>query len=461
MSKTKAKAVAHKHVPVPKRRFSWDEFKRLLGVEVSGASLAMLRIGIGIIMVLEAYSLWKPNHGSISSGRSQLETYFTGADITFHFPFPLFSWVPLLPPSWIYVTVGLVAVSGLLVALGLFYRAAIITLLLSYGYLWVAESTRTYWQSYYYIEVLVVLFLVWMPAQRMFSLDAWRARRSGKEWPQVIPFWPIFLLRAQLLIAYFYAGVAKINKDWLLDAAPVRWFLAEPGVLGPYEKFLSAAQFQAVKGFVESEGFAFFLSYTGLVFDLTVGFLFLFRRTRILALVLTLCFHAMNHFLIFDDIEWFPVVGIWTALIFLDPDWPLRFAKWVRPPFVSKPDSNWFWPGLLLIPGVGAALGWKMKESSRPVLKGPVSTRVAAVIAGWVILQILIPLRHYAIAGDGRFTYEGMSFSWRLKTEIRRAVYHELTIVDEAVLAGGGKVNWEHAKSIGNDCRRSWCCWSR
>src|SRR5688572_27821178 len=146
MSKTKKKTATP--APTVRRSFSWDEFKRLLGREVSGASLALLRIGIGLIMILEAYSLWKPNHGSISTGRSQLETYFTGADITFHFPFPLFSWVPLLPPTWIYATVGLVALSGLLVALGLFYRAAIITLLLSYGYLWVAESTRTYWQSY-------------------------------------------------------------------------------------------------------------------------------------------------------------------------------------------------------------------------------------------------------------------------------------------------------------------------
>ena len=444
MSKTKPKTA--KSAPPARRSFNWQEFKLLLGREVSGASLSGLRIGIGLIMILEAYSLWKPNHGSISSGRSQLETYFTGADITFHFPFPLFSWVPLLPPTWIYVTVGLVAVSGLLVALGLFYRAAIITLLLSYGYLWVAESTRTYWQSYYYIEVLVVLFLAWMPAHRVFSLDAWRARQSGKEWPQILPFWPMFLLRAQLVIAYFYAGVAKLNKDWLLDAAPVRWFLAEPGVLGPYERFLSATQFQALKGFVESEGLAFFLSYTGLVFDLAVGFLFLFRRTRILALVLIICFHATNHFLIFDDIEWFPIVGIWTAFIFLDPDWPLRFAKWMRRPFVSRPDPNWFWPGLILIPGVGAALGWKMKEISRSVVRQPVSTRLAAVIAVWVVLQILIPLRHYAIAGDGRFTYEGMSFSWRLKTEVRRAVYHELNIVDGAVLksgVSGAQVDWD------------------
>lgn len=418
----------------------------MLGQQVSGASLALFRIGVGLVMVLEAYSLWRPNHGSISSGRSQLETYFTGADITFHFPFPLFSWVPLLPPTWIYILVSLVALGGLLVALGLFYRIAIVTLCLAWGSLFVAESTRTYWQSYYYIETLVLLFLVWMPANRMFSIDAWWARKRGKTVAATIPFWPIFLLRAQLVIAYFYAGVAKINKDWLLDAAPVRWFLTEPGVLGPYERFLSAGQMQVLQGIVQSEGLAFLLSYTGLFFDLTVGFLFLFRRTRILALVLMLGFHFTNHFLIFDDIEWFPVVGAWTALIFLDPDWPLRFWRWIRRPFFTKPDWNFFWPGMLLIPGFGAALGWKMRELSKPVANGPIHSRLATVIAVWIALQILIPLRHYAIAGDGRFTYEGMSFSWRLKTEIRRAVLHELTIVDETILTrgvGGAQIHWD------------------
>ena len=429
-----------------KQTSRWSRFRLLQGREVPAASLALLRIGIGLIMILEAYSLWKPNHGSITAGLSQLETYFTGGDITFHFPFPLFSWLPLLSPAWIHATVILVAVSGLLVALGLFYRPAICTLFLSYGYLWAVESTRTYWQSYYYIEVLVVFFLTCMPAHHMFSLDAQRAKRKGRPLPQTIPFWPIFLLRAQLVIAYFYAGVAKLNKDWLLDAAPLRWFLKEPGVLGPYEQLLSVAQFNAVKGFVESEALAFFLSYTGLVFDLFVGFLFLFRRTRILALVLMICFHATNHLFIFDDIEWFPLVGIWTALIFLDPDWPHRFWRWLRRPFFRKPEPNWFWPGLILIPGVGAALGWKLKELSKPVIRAPVSAWLAAVILGWVTLQALVPLRHYIIAGDGRFTYEGMSFSWRLKTEIRRVIYHQLTIVDDAVLKSGPagmQLNWE------------------
>jgi len=246
------------------------------------------------------------------------------------------------------------AVSGVMVALGLFYRVAAVTLFLTWSYLWVVESTRTYWQSHYYLEFLLTFLLTWLPAARTHSMDAWRARRRGAEEPATVPFWPIFLLRGQLLIAYFYAGVAKLNADWLLDAVPVRWYLADPGVMGPYEGFLSTRQVEVIKGFLQSNGFAYFISYTGLIFDLTVGFLFLFRRTRIFALVLMLMFHATNHFLIFDDIDWFPLVGALSALIFLDPDWPVRFWRWVRHPCLKKPDWHWFWPGVILFPLVGA-----------------------------------------------------------------------------------------------------------
>jgi len=33
------------------------------------------------------------------------------------------------------------------------------------------------------------------------------------------------------LLAYFYAGVAKLSADWILDAAPMRWVLADPAIL--------------------------------------------------------------------------------------------------------------------------------------------------------------------------------------------------------------------------------------
>jgi vitamin K-dependent gamma-carboxylase len=396
----------------------WCRFKARLALPVNGSSLAVFRIAVGLIMALEAYSLFQPNRAAIAAGTSPLETYYTGADVTFHLPYEGFEWVPLLPPKFIYAIVGLMALGGVMMALGAFYRVAAAVVFLAWGYLFVVESTRTYWQSHYYLELLVTFLMIWMPAARRYSVDAWIGR--GRNAIITVPFWTIFLLRGQLVITYFYAGVAKLTKDWLLDAVPVRWFLREPHVAAPYERFLSAAQFEAFKGFLESPGFAYFLSYTGVVFDLTVGIFLLFRRTRPFALACMILFHALNHFLIFDDIGWFPLLGIATALIFLDPNWPERFRRRLN----------------------------SLPANARDKVKQPdsLSTWVAPFVVVWLAFQFVIPLRHFFIPGDGRFTYEGMSFSWRLKSEMRHAYAHQLFLRDPAIVAtdaaGVTRIHW-------------------
>src|SRR5204863_3292539 len=143
-------------------------------------------------------------------------------------------------------------------------------------------------------------------------------------------------------------------------------------------------------------------------------------------------FHATNHLLIFDDIGWFPLVGILTALIFLDPDWPERFWIWLRHPRVAKPDRNWFVGGAVAVPILGAALGWKLRPSEPPLagtVPHPLARTVMPFAVVWLLWQILMPIRHYFIAGDARFTYEGLSLSWRLKSEVRRAYAAQLFVI--------------------------------
>ena len=93
---------------------------------------------------------------------------------------------------------------------------------LIWGYLYAIECTRTYRMSYYYLERLTTFLLIWMPAARVFSLDALLFKDTRSE---TIPFWPVALLRGQLVTTYFHAGLAKVNADWLLDAMPVREFV--------------------------------------------------------------------------------------------------------------------------------------------------------------------------------------------------------------------------------------------
>jgi hypothetical protein len=374
----------------------------LLATPVDGASLAVFRIEFGAIMMLEALALVRPSLSS--GGAAPLETYYTG--VTFSFPYDGFEWLPLLSPGLMRWVVGLLAIGGLGMALGFAYRLSAILVFLTWGYLYALEATRTYWMSHYYLVLLGTFLMIWMPAARRYSLDA---RRAAPE-TAMIPFWPVFLLRGQLVITYFYAGLAKVNADWLLDAEPVRYFLSRPHVTTPFD---------LVNRVLRSTEFAYFISYAGALFDLAVGFLLIIRKTRVLGLVLMCLFHGTNHFLFFEDIGWFPLLGVVSALIFLPPNWPERLRS-----VHGRIDAPGRW--------------------SRPI---PMGVVVPVCVAGWLVWQGLFPLRHLLIPGDARVTFEGLSFSWRLKAEVYRTTPCTIMVRDPALFPDtepGNTIDWRN-----------------
>jgi vitamin K-dependent gamma-carboxylase len=401
----------------------WTHFKSLLARPVDAASLAFFRIAVGLIMTLEAVSLLRPS--ASTGGAIMLETFYTGADVKFHFPYPWFEWLPVLPNAWIYAVVVLLGVSGMTLALGLCYRLSAVLVFLSWGYLYAVESVRSYWMSYYYLELLITFLLIWMPAARKFSLDAKLFKQQAH--PKTVPFWTLFLLRGQLVITYFYAGAAKLNADWLLDAQPVRDFLARSPFIARFGSVLSPRELHLAKKILESDQLAYFLSYTGALFDLSIGALLLFRRTRTAGFVLMICFHLTNLLVLFDNLVWFPLLGILTATIFLDPDWPGQLLCRLQGKFKSRQTTRKTEPALPIIPAV------------RPIL--------AALVVLWLSVQTLIPLRQYLIAADARFTWEGLTFSWRLKTEWYRSVPFEMSVSDPAIITrdadGGNLIAWD------------------
>ncbi len=301
--------------------YGFEGIRAKLESGVAGHSLGAIRVFFGLIMVLEAVSLFQPSEST--AGQIMLDTYYAGGDAGAYFPYPGFSWLPMLPKSVMSGLVVGMGVAGILMAIGWCYRFAAVCVFLIWGYLFAVESTRTYWMSYYYLELLLAFLLIWMPAAQIRN----PFQRSGNEAPELIPFWPIALLRAQLVITYFYAGVAKVNPDWLLDAQPMKYFLAQDHVTLP---------FASATAFIKSDAFAYVLSYSGALFDLSIGFLLLWRRTRVMGLIALGIFHGTNHWLLFEDILWFPLLGVATATIFLDPDWPLQVRRWFRKPSESR-----------------------------------------------------------------------------------------------------------------------------
>ncbi|MBW3541688.1 MAG: HTTM domain-containing protein [Planctomycetes bacterium] len=420
------------------RRFS-SRFRRGLAQPVDGASLALFRIAFGLVMAWHAIKQILP----VTGGRTTAQYLY--ADVDFNFAHTGFSWLRPLPEPWLTLHFLLIAGAGLLVALGLFYRAAAVALFVGYTYKFLLEQAD--YNNHYYLMCLVQFLLIWMPAAERFSLDVRRRLRKQTQRggptaaAGTIPFWPVFLLRAQLFLMYFYGGISKVNADWLTGTP----------LLSPASRlhgFLSGSL--GLPGFVTTEHVCLFMAWGGLLYDLSIGFLLLFARTRPLAIALTAIFHGINHFLF--PIGVFPVMAFTATLIFFRPDWPLRLGAWAKRPSFIRPDLRWMAVGALLVPAVGAAFGWGGRRSPAddcerrdPALR-PIGRAVPMFVVAWLCVQVLMPLRHYFVAGDANWTEEGQNFSWRMMLHAKGAGHIVFSVGDAALLTrddrGRSSIDW-------------------
>ncbi len=413
---------------------------RLLSTRVSGASLGMFRIIFGAVMLYEA--LWFLGLTPNSSLESSAVNYWYAGDHV-RWTFSIFSWAILqpLPATLMKAAFVLLATSSALVVLGLAYRLAIIAVATTFSYIVLLEAS--FYQNHFYLACLVAWLLAVLPASRRFSLDRiiltrWR----GDIQPDHVPFWSIFLLRAQLFLMYFYAGLAKINADWLVGE-PLRTWLRQKEMASFLNRWLSPDALATLRAGLASETCVWLMSYGGLVFDLAIGFMLIARRTRLLAISLVLLFHGVN-FCVFQ-IGAFPVMAIGLTTIFLDVDWPTRFWAWLRRPRIRRPNLAWAMGGAICVPVLGILLGWKAKRPAEVAKSAPISRGVVALVAVWLIWQTFIPLRHFAIPGNVSWTEEGHRFSWHMMLRTKQPGPFQIEVGSGQGDSLSADDNWLHA----------------
>ncbi len=319
------------------------------------ASLCILRITLGALLLWEvilfAWNGWIKSDYIVPS---------------FHFTYPGFSWVRPFPAWGMHLTFIVVGVSALLVMLGLFYRASIVILFFGFSYIFLLDQTN--YLNHFYLAILFCFVLMFTQAHRDFSLDAllhplWR-RRS-------IPSYALFVLRTQVVLVYFYGGVAKLNSDWLHGQPLLLWL--------PEARHLPLLGVLAAKPW-----FAYLASYAGIAVDFLIPAFLLFPKTRRVGFVVAVLFHALNSVLF--DIGIFPPLMVVATALFFSPDWPRRFLNEHRP-----------------LPPRGEPL---RRESIPWVYAG---------IVIYLAVQVLFPLRFLLYRGNVSWTGEGKKFSWRMK----------------------------------------------
>lgn len=300
---------------------------------------------------------------------------------SFHFTYPGFSWVQPWPEFWMHAHVALLAVAALGVALGCFYRWCIALFFVGFTYLELIDQAN--YLNHYYLISLISGLLLWMPAHRTLSVDAWRRPDFASG---TTPRWTLLVLRFQVGLVYFFAGVAKINSDWLLEAQPLKIWLA------------SKETFPFIGSWLATPWAAYAASWFGAAFDLSVVFLLLARRTRPWAYALLVLFHVTTGVLF--PIGMFPWIMAASATVFFSPNWP-----------------RWFLPAN------------RMAVSPSPMEGILKSCWSWAIVSIYLLWQLLFPLRGLFQPGPIGWTYQGFNFAWRVMI-VEKADHVEFTLRD-------------------------------
>lgn len=321
---------------------------------VSILPLAAVRIIFGVMMTFSMLRFW--HNGWIDSIYVQPP---------FHFTYPYFDWVCVLPAPGMSILFALLILLSLMIAVGLFYRFSIVLFFLCFTYIELIDQA-TYLNHYYFISLFSFL-MIWLPLHRAYSLDV---RLGIVQARHYVPCWMVWVLRFQLGIVYFFAGLAKLNPDWMLQGLPMSiWLKAHYG-------------FPIIGHWFDYRWVALLMSWAGALYDLTIPFWLSWRRSRPLAYLAVIVFHVLTGLLF--PIGMFPWIMIAMTTVFFSA----QAYEQVLPLSTMAPHT--------------------------PARRDQQSDWRVLLLALFFGIQIILPLRHYAIPNDTNWTMQGYRFAWRV-----------------------------------------------
>ena len=340
-------------------------YRNYLSKTTSIAGLVVFRIGFGVLMVLALLRF-------IMKGWVR-SLYI---EPKFHFTYYGFEWVKPLG-NYTYIIFIIALLSAFCVAIGYKYYWSIFIFFCSFTYIELMDKT-TYLNHYYFVSICSFL-LCFLPCHWSYSVDAYHKGFSVDR----IPKWCIDSLKLLFTIVYFYAGLVKINSDWLLRGVPLSIWLATKydfPVLG--------------NGLFQNQSFVLLMSWMGMLYDLSIAFLLWNSKTRTIAYMLVVVFHLMTALLF--PIGIFPYVMIIGALVFFDAIFHLQLIALLKSVFNL---SRW------------KSRSKKLDIQSRLI---PFSFFKKGIILLFFIFQLLFPFRYLFYPDELFWTEEGFRFSWRV-----------------------------------------------
>lgn len=331
------------------------KFKELCFQQVSSAPLVVFRILFGALLF---YSTVRTIYKGWVTELYVLPTY--------HFTF--IEGLPLPSENVIYTIFGLLALSSLFMVFGLFYRVSSALFFALFTYVELID--KTYYLNHYYLVSTLAFWMILVPAHRSYSIDSLIFPKIKKT---VCDNWCILIFKVQLSFVYFFAGLAKVNADWLLQAQPLATWLPGRYTLPIIGEWLHLKET------------AFLFSWFGCIYDLLIWVFLWFKRTRPLAYLFVIIFHILTGIL-FPRIGMFPYIMIVGTVIFFSANWHQKVLNFL--PF--KPS--------------------KTGDSST----SKKSAFIPIALAAYLLIQLYLPLRNLQYPGNLFWNEEGYRFSWRV-----------------------------------------------
>jgi vitamin K-dependent gamma-carboxylase len=345
---------------------SWKDY---LFEPVSAASLGIFRILWGGVMFYYFLIL------AIGGGK------YKYLDTIFHFKYPLFEWVTVLPSNLMYLCFYGGVLLSIMMSLGLYYKFTSKALFVIYAYIFLLDMS--YWNNHYYAYGLISAFFVISDANRAYSLD--KKRLNLDDW---IPRWQLLLFRFQFVIIYIYGGFSKLqNKDWMSNLSGysmlqnnLKW---EHNIVYPL---------------------SLIVTYGGLMYDLIIGFLLLRRKSLWGCIPFILAFNISNSYLF--NIGTFPYAMIASFVLFI-------------PPLLIRNKISLWTNG--------------SSEYSKEKYSLPDSITQRLIYYGlitFVVFQLLFPFRSIFYEGSVFWTAEGKLCAWHMMASSNYVDAQSFTVLE-------------------------------
>ena len=359
-----------------------SNYLNYLNKESSSHSLAVFRIGFGFLMCFSIIRFWY---------KGWIEKLYLVPE--FHFSYYGFEWVKPIG-DYTYLLFIICFISALFVAIGFKYRVSIILFFLSFTYIELMDKT-TYLNHYYFISILSFL-MCFLPMNAIFSIDNIINRKQYLK----VQSWTVDSIKLLLSIVYIYAGLAKLNSDWLFKAMPLKIWLPSKFDLPIIGENL-----------MQYEWVHYAMSWGGMFYDLLIPFLLLYKPTRIFAFFLVIFFHIFTKVLF--PIGMFPYIMIIGSIIFFDSEVHKKIIHYFKNFLIKFYDIN------------------KIKDLEKINLyKIKMQNLNLGIVVIFFVIQLSFPFRYAFYPGELFWNEQGYRFSWRVML-MEKMGYSTFKIVDQ------------------------------